>query len=229
MDNGPGGTGSCLASGAMRSLRTPASALRRRLRRRLLRHRRLLAATLAALGTWTAVHVAATPPPATITVWTAGTDLPAGHRLDPADLVPHEYAPGTAPDHPVTPDDARGHVLAAPVRAGEPLTDVRMVDTSLRAAYPGYRLVPLRVSDPDVVDLLEIGDLLDVVASSGFGRDRPVTIASEVPLVAIPTPRPGLSRGELPGRLVLVAVPAPESTRVAADALAGVISVAWSR
>ena len=56
-------------------------------------------------------------------------------------------------------------MLAGPVRAGEPLTDVRLVGASLAAAYPGAVAVPVRLPDAGMAALLRVGDRIDLVAA----------------------------------------------------------------
>jgi Flp pilus assembly protein CpaB len=57
-----------------------------------------------------------------------------------------------------------GQALAGSVRAGEPLTDVRLVQAALLSAFePGTVLATIRVYDPAAAALVEPGDRVDVV------------------------------------------------------------------
>ena len=107
---------------------------------------------------------AAAPSPGTPVV-TAAADLPAGTVLTDASLGLTELptAPaGSAAD----PADLAGRVLAAPVRAGEPVTDVRLVGSGLTALLPaGQVAAPVRLADLAVAGLAAPGDRVDVLAT----------------------------------------------------------------
>ena len=78
MDDRSGILGTGLGSGGMTLppfLRAPARRLGR-LRRRVLLHRRLLAALCVGAAVLAGLQAAAPPPPATVAVWTAARDLP---------------------------------------------------------------------------------------------------------------------------------------------------------
>ena len=79
-----------------------------------------------------------------------------------------------------------GRTLAAPVRRGAPLTDLSVVSRPLTSAYPGRVATPVRVADGGVVDLLRVGDLVDLVAADPQGRAAARTVASRVTVIAIP-------------------------------------------
>src|SRR6185312_6091242 len=109
----------------------------RRPRSPVLALRRAAAGLLAVLALALALRPApaparAAPDAGTVPVAVAARDLPAGTALRTVDLrvaaVPVRVAPrGRSPDAaPLT-----GRVLAAPVRAGEPVTDVRLVGAGL--------------------------------------------------------------------------------------------------
>jgi hypothetical protein len=71
---------------------------------------------------------------------------------------------GALPLHP------EGRTLAGPVRAGEPVTDVRLVSPSLAAGYPGRVLVPVRIADAD-----QIGRIVFGVWSKGRTPQQPTS------------------------------------------------------
>src|SRR5689334_11538882 len=101
---------------------------RHRVRRAVLRRRRLLAAVLLAIAVAAGLRVVAAPAPVTVAVLAAGRDLPAGTLLEGDDLTRVALPPGGVPDGATTGlGDAVGRTLAAPLRRGEPLTDVRLV------------------------------------------------------------------------------------------------------
>lgn len=89
----------------------------------LSRHRRLLAALLAAIAAVSGL-AAARPRPHGVRVLVAARDLAAGTTLRPADLAVRDLPARTVPSGVVT--RAAGRTLSGPVRRGEPLTDVRL-------------------------------------------------------------------------------------------------------
>ena len=123
--------------------------------------------------------------------------------LAPADLTEAGYAPGSVPGRARRAPE--GRVLAAPLRAGEPVTDVRLVGRALAASYPGLTAVPVRLPDAGMAGLLQVGDRIDLVAADPQGSGASV-VAAAVPVLALPAGR--LRRrgrgGALPGRLVVV-------------------------
>ena len=80
---------------------------------------------------------------------------------------------------------AVGRTLAAPLRRGEPVTDVRLVGPELTDGTPGLTAVPVRLPDAAMVALLEVGDLIDLIATDPQGSGATV-VAAGVPVLAIP-------------------------------------------
>ncbi len=200
------------------------------LRRRVLIHRRPLAAGLAALAVLAALRSVQPPTPARAQVWTAAHDIPAGRVLAHDDLRRTSYAPGSVPAGAVgDPAAVVGRTLAAPLRRGAPLTDLSVVARPLTSAYPGRVATPVRLADGGVVDLLRVGDLVDLVVADPQGRAAARTIASRVMVIAIPRARPSVDDVGMQGRLVLMAVPDAAAADVAAAGLAGYLTVTLSR
>lgn len=204
----------------------------RRLRRRVLLHRRGLAALCAGLAVLVAVGATSPPAAPTVRVWTAATDLAGGTVLRPGALVAREVPPDVRPDDAVTdPGQVVGRVLAAPVTRGETLTRLRVVQGRLLRGYPGRTAVPLRVGDGTAVSLLRVGDRVSFVLADPEGRTAPELLVEDVPVVALPvagdrgsTP----SDTSAPGRLVVVAVPDAAAVRVAARAATSVLIPVWN-
>ena len=197
------------------------------LRRALLRRRRLLAAVLTGVAVAAGLRAVAAPPPATVAVLVAARDLPAGVELDADDLVVAEFAPGSAPDGVA--DDPGGRILAAPVRRGEPVTDVRLVGPQLTEGLADLTATPVRLPDAGMVGLLRVGDRIDLVAADPRG-DGAETVASDVPVLAIPSEESGgPGTTGLPGRLVVVGVPPDEVGAVASAAVGSFVTFSWSR
>ncbi|HET6563390.1 MAG TPA: Flp pilus assembly protein CpaB [Marmoricola sp.] len=200
----------------------------RRLRRAVLARRRLLAALLAGLAVLSAVRAAAEPAEPTGPVVVAARDLPGGTTVRGSDLrvvrLPVGAVPAgsTADVAPLT-----GRVLAAPLRAGEPVTDVRVVAPGLLEGFPGLVAAPVRVADPATVALLAAGDRVDVVAASPDGGGADVVVP-DARVAAVPRPSPRTD-GLVPGGLVVLAVTEPEALALAGAAVSSVLSVVLIR
>jgi Flp pilus assembly protein CpaB len=131
--------------------------------------RRTAAVLLAAAALFLALRPAppTPPPPASVPVAVAALDLPAGTALSGADVtvarLPPEVVPrGAVPDAGAV----AGRVLAGAVRAGEPLTDARLVGPGLTALLPaGQVAAPVRLADLAVARLVRPGDRVDVLAA----------------------------------------------------------------
>ena len=142
--------------------------------------RRPLAAVLAGVAVLAGLRTLAPPPVPTVEVLVAARDLAAGSVVGSDDVLPAAYSPGLAP-HGLA-DDPVGRVLAAPLRQGEPVTDVRLVGPSLTEGYDGLVAVPVRLPDAGAVALLQVGDQIDLVATDPEATTAR-TLAAEVPVV----------------------------------------------
>lgn len=136
-----------------------------------------------------------------------------------------------APTAPLTDlADAVDRTVAGPVRAGEILTDVRLLGPELAAAGTtddDARIVPVRLADPSVADVLRIGDVVDVVRGAGDvpgvnSTSDPEVLADHALVVLVSEAGTGTSRRD---RVVLIALPAAAATRVAAASLTDALTV----
>ncbi|WP_088282404.1 SAF domain-containing protein [Kineosporia sp. A_224] len=168
----------------------------RAVRRALRRRRRPLAALCTAVAVWAGVRAVAPPPPATTLLTVAARDLAAGVPLTPGDLTTVRVPAGARPDGATPP--AAGSVLAAPVRRGEPFTDVRIVGPGSARRPPGSVVVTVRTADPAAVIAVRPGDRVDVLAG-------PAT--DSAPAVAADVDAPAGSATTLAQGLVVLAVP----------------------
>ena len=196
----------------------------RAVRRAVLARRRLLAALLTAVGVAAGMHAATSPPPATVEVTVAARDLPAGTVLAPADLRRVGFAPGSVPAGASY--DAVGRTLAAPLRAGEPVTDVRVVGPALTEGYPGLTAVPVRLPDAGMAGLLRVGDVVDLVSADPQGGGASV-VATGVPELAVPANAPRTAPTGLPGRLVVIGASAGDVPRIADASVRTFLTVAF--
>lgn len=192
----------------------------------MLARRRPLAALLAGAAVVAGVHELRPPPPEVQAVLTAARDLPAGTTLARGDLTTVDYASGTAPTGLAA--SAVGRVLAAPLRRGEPVTDVRLVGAPLAAAYPDAVAVPVRLPDAGMAALLRVGDRIDLVAADPQGSTARL-VASDLAVVALPGVDDEATVSGLPGRLVVLAVPPGAVPALAQSAVTGFLTFAYAR
>ncbi len=196
-----------------RSYRLPRRALRR-LHRSLLARRRLVASVFAALAVAAALQAHRAPPPERSLVLTAARDIPAGTTLTSRDLTQAAFAPGSVPHGALIRRQALGHQTAGPIRAGEPVTDARVLGPGLLARFPGMVAAPVRIGDAATVALLRVGDRVSVLAADPQGEADAATVAENAVVIAIPRGQatdPGLTSGAL----VVLAVPAETGRRLA--------------
>lgn len=194
-------------------------------RRAVLRRRRLLASALTAVAVAAGLHAVAAPPKPTTGVVVAAHDLAAGVVLAPGDLTSVDLPPGAVPAEVV--DDPLGRVLAGPVRAGEPLTDVRLVGPALVAGRSDLVAAPVRLPDAAMADLLQVGDLIDLVAADPQ-RGTSEVVAAEVPVLALPGDRDLSGASALPGRLVVVGLGGRDVGPVSVASVRSVVTFTWA-
>ncbi len=189
----------------------------RRPRSPVLLLRRGAAALLAAGALVLALRPPGAPaaaPPLGTPVVTAATDLPAGTTLTEASLtvarLPDAPA-GTVAD----PGALVGRVLAAPVRPGEPVSDVRLVGPGLTALLPaGQVAAPVRPADLAVAGLAAPGERVDVLATAP-GSARADVVARGALVLAAPDD----------GGLLVLAVDEGTAAALAAAATAATLTL----
>jgi Flp pilus assembly protein CpaB len=201
--------------------------LTRLLGRRTRLIRRWLAAGLLLTGALLFAHPgSARGAPTTPTV-VAAHDLPSGATLRAADVrladLPDDARPAGVLS---TLDVVDGRLLAGAVRAGEPLTDVRLASAIPAPGDPGMATVPVRLADAAVAELLRPGQRVDVVAAPEPGLPASV-LASGATVVTVGTRETPEKAIALPdkGPLVLLRLPDTIATRVAAISLGRPVTV----
>ncbi|MFI7169759.1 Flp pilus assembly protein CpaB [Rhodococcoides fascians] len=164
-----------------------------------------------------------------IRVVTAGRDLTPGTILTPADVAVAEWDSATVPDGAVLDSaDVDGRTLTGPVRAGELLTDVRLLGSRTASAALGSeaRVVPVHLADAGVTDLLREGDRVDVLTvETQENPDAPPAariLASGAMVVLVSAEAGG---GRQRDRVVLLALPTEDATTVAAASLVSALTV----
>ena len=177
----------------------------------------------------------------------------AALRPDPAGdlaqvvVAAHDLTPGSA----LTADDVRiekrlaadlpdgcqanlgavvGSTLASPTRRGELLTDVRLLGSRLAesTAGPGARIVPLHLADGALIDLVRVGDVVDVLAAPATDARADTQAATKVvatDAVVVLVSAKGKGRDADSERVVLVALPARLANTVAGSALGQAVTL----
>lgn len=203
------------------------------LRSALARSRRPLAAALAAGAVVLAIGAARPAQEPLTEVLVAARDLPGGVALVAADLRT-VFLPSTlTPTGVLTPSqEPLGRVPVGPVRAGEPLTDVRLLGPGLLAGLDEEGLVAstVRLEDAGTVSLLRAGDRVDLL---GAAVDAPVgpdgttaaagparVVAADVTVLVVPVEPEAGNAG-----LVVVATDSPTAARLASAAVTDRLSV----
>ncbi|WP_454791809.1 SAF domain-containing protein [Mycolicibacterium lutetiense] len=160
----------------------------------------------------------------------AAHDLSPGVALTAADVRLERRSTATLPDGaqrdmaPVI-----GATLTAPARRGEVITDVRLLGSRLAetAAGPDARIVPIKLNDTALLDLIRPGDVVDVLTVTADQDDkgpaRPVVVASGAVVVLVSEKARGAGVGS--DRVALVALPARSANEVAATSLAQAVTL----
>lgn len=165
----------------------------------LLHLRRILAGLLALV----AVCLAVLPDGSTVDVLVAARDLAPGVPLGEADVRLVAVPPSLSPAGAVSQREALGRALVSAARAGEPLTDARLVP-----ADPGVSSVAVRLADAGVVGLLRPGSRVDVVGASAQ------VLAADASVVAVRD-----------GEVVVISAERSSAHRLATESLTGPVAV----
>ncbi|GAB3483811.1 SAF domain-containing protein [Amycolatopsis cihanbeyliensis] len=195
-------------------------------RRAVLLRRALAVLLLVAAGTLAVYPTSADGGDEGLPTVVSARDLPSGGTLRPADLrvatVPADLRPHGALS---VPEAAAGRVLTGAARAGEPITDARLMDPASTA--PGTSTVPVRLADAGVAELLHSGRRVDVV-TVGPGEEGRKVLPGPATVLTVAAagdqPRDGPARREAEP-LVLLSVPVEDATRLAAVSLAHPVAI----
>ncbi len=148
-------------------------------------------------------------------------DLPVGARLEARDVEPIRM--------PQVPDGALvdagsviGSRLAAAVRRGETVTDVRLAAVTGPDPGPGRVAVPISPADPAAVDLLGPGMHVAVLS---VGPDAAAVVLAPDAVVLTLSTAPQKSGDDRP---VVIAVPAESANAVVAANIGGTIAIRFT-
>ncbi len=160
-------------------------------------------------------------PLAGISVLAVVHDLPAGSTLEPADLTTL-MAPAVPDGALRAPPQALGHLLSAPVRRGEVLTDVRLLSATGPSPGPGRVAVPIRPADPGTVDLLSPGAHVAVLSVTENGAAT--LLAADAVVLTIPS----AGKSDSAKRLVVLSVPRGVADRITAASITGAVAIRFA-
>ncbi|MPY96908.1 MAG: hypothetical protein GEU97_02735 [Actinophytocola sp.] len=228
-------------------LRHPRDWLRRRpvtLSRHGATVRKSLAAALLATAALLAFAPGESDASRTSPVVVTARDVPTGTTLRTADVTLARLPPDAVPTGALTTTDAAvGAMLAGSARAGEPLTDARLVSGGVPAggssggAEPAgtgaddvttttddTATVPIRLSDVAITGLLRPGTRVDVITADPTSDEGRV-LASDATVVTVTAPDETSQPAARDGPLVLIALPADTATQVAAASLRQPVTV----
>lgn len=195
-------------------------------RRLTVRHRRVLGALLAALAVLVLVETLSPATPSLQAVVMTARDVRSGTTLAGSDLTVQQVPRGLVPSGAASAlGEVLGRVVAGPMRAGETVTDRRLLGRSLLSGYPpGLVATPVRIRDAPVVDLLQVGDEISVYAA---GRDASYAdlVVERVPVVTLPQ----VDDQAQQGGLVVLAVTAQQAAALAEASATAPLSVALLR
>ncbi|WP_024802215.1 SAF domain-containing protein [Nocardia sp. BMG51109] len=194
--------------------------------------RRLLAVALTVLAG--ALFLRGDPEAHPAAVVVAAHDLAPGRVLDATDLQRVLRPAGTLPEGAVGDVAALlGATVTGAVHGGEILTDLRVLGPRLAAAATGAadaRIVPIRLADNAVADILRTGDRVDVIAAEESaaegapGPAPPRTLATDAAVVLIAGAGKGRASEE---HVVLVALDPARATAVAGASLRTPLTVVF--
>ena len=157
-----------------------------RINRFVFEHRRSLAALFAGLAVLTALS-AMRAEPAGSTVLVARHDLRSGHVITASDLRTTTVPPSARPSHSLDRGRAIGRRVAGPMRAGEAMTDYRVLQEGALSGYADDAvLTTIRVDRADGLTGLHVGDRIDVIAVDPDGESKAEVVARAVEVATLP-------------------------------------------
>ncbi|OMC50276.1 SAF domain-containing protein [Mycobacterium sp. IS-1264] len=166
-----------------------------------------------------------------VDVVVASRDLTPGAALTADDLRLEKRLATTVPDgSQANLGTVVGATLASPTRRGEVLTDVRVLGSRLAesTAGPGARIVPLHLADGALIDLLRVGDVVDVLTApatdTSAGTPAVTKVVATDAVVVLVSAKQKVQAADS-DRVVLVALPARVANAVAGSALGQAVTL----
>ncbi|MEJ7633755.1 SAF domain-containing protein [Aeromicrobium sp.] len=157
-----------------------------RINRFVFEHRRTLGAVFTGLAVLTALGALTQSPDGT-RVLVARHDLRSGHVLTAADVRTTTVPPADRPSRTLGRGDAIGRRVAGPMRAGEAVTDYRVLQDGALTGYADDAvLTTVRVDRADGLTGLQVGDRVDIIAVDPDGESKAEVAARSVQVVTLP-------------------------------------------
>ena len=204
--------------------------------------RKIAAVVLATLGV--VLFFRGDPATDTVAVVVSSRDLTPGQVIADSDVEMREIDSKQLPEGVVSDTDlVVGRTVAGPIRSGETVTDVRVLSPRLAGLSVGTddaRIVPVRLADAAVADMLRSGDVVDVL-TVGPDTSRPDTPHPDTPNESIADKAPQIlaagavvalvttseSTRNQQEQVILLALPTPAANVVAAASLSNAITVTF--
>ena len=202
--------------------------------------RKIAAVVLATLGV--VLFFRGDPATDTVAVVVSSRDLTPGQVIADSDVEMREIDSKQLPEGVVSDTDlVVGRTVAGPIRSGETVTDVRVLSPRLAGLSVGTddaRIVPVRLADAAVADMLRSGDIVDVL-TVGPDTSRPDTPHPDTPNESVADKAPQIlaagavvalvttseSTRNQQEQVILLALPTPAANVVAAASLSNAITV----
>ncbi len=204
--------------------------------------RKIAAVVLATLGV--VLFFRGDPATDTVAVVVSSRDLTPGQVIADSDVEMREIDSKQLPEEVVSDTDlVVGRTVAGPIRSGETVTDVRVLSPRLAGLSVGTddaRIVPVRLADAAVADMLRSGDVVDVL-TVGPDTSRPDTPHPDTPNESVADKAPQIlaagavvalvttseSTRNQQEQVILLALPTPAANVVAAASLSNAITVTF--
>jgi Flp pilus assembly protein CpaB len=202
--------------------------------------RRLAVAVCTGIAVVCGLNALRPPAAPTRQVLVAAHDLAGGSPLAAGDLAverlpTHDVPAGAFP----AAAGIRGRLLAAPMRRGEPITDVRLLSPSLLSAadQADSVAVPVRIADgPAALAVVHAGDVVDLIATTdpdGGVQMTGSTVVHDVRVLATPSTGSAADSGDSGdtegGGLLIVAATDRQAAALAQAGTSSRLSVAVRR
>ncbi|KZF18548.1 flagellar biosynthesis protein FlgA [Rhodococcus sp. EPR-134] len=204
--------------------------------------RKIAVVVLATLGV--VLFFRGDPATDTVAVVVSSRDLIPGQVIADSDVEVREIDSKQLPEGVVSDTDlVVGRTVAGPIRSGETVTDVRVLSPRLAGLSVGTddaRIVPVRLADAAVADMLRSGDVVDVL-TVGPDTSRPDTPPPDTPNESVADKAPQIlaagavvalvttseSTRNQQEQVILLALPTPAANVVAAASLSNAITVTF--
>lgn len=204
--------------------------------------RKIAAVVLATLGV--VLFFRGDPATDTVAVVVSSRDLTPGQVIADSDVEMREIDSKQLPEGVVSDTDlVVGRTVAGPIRSGETVTDVRVLSPRLAGLSVGTddaRIVPVRLADAAVADMLRSGDVVDVLTvgpdtsrsdtphpdtpNESVADKAPQILAAGAVVALVTTSESTRNQQE---QVILLALPTPAANVVAAASLSNAITVTF--